>query len=504
MNRVKLSCWLILAVSWGCGTQPEPMECSAFTEWGKQQVNVTSAESVAATGEVPGHCKVSGTIDEEIGFELLLPDEWSSRFVMSGGGGFVGTTTNTLQLSPLPGVPTPLERGYATASTDTGHQAGGVDASWALDAPEREENFAHRAVHRTAETAKAAIEDYYGKPLAYSYFSGCSRGGGQAMISAQRYPEDFDGIIAGAPALDWPALGAMGIYIHRYVFPDPQHADASVLTEDNLALIARELLSACDAVDGVEDDLLEDPRTCDFDPAELPRCTAAQPKSDCLTAEQLKAIQAVYDGPPVASGFPFGGENDPMGWRGWITGSLFPVPGPSLQHAFGTQIFKYLVFDDPDWNSASYDFRNFGEDTKAAAKLLNATDPDLSAFRDTGAKLILWHGWSDSAIPAGGTIDYYEEVGALDVHVRDYARLFMMPGVSHCSGGPGPDSVDWIDTLEAWVERGEAPERIVATKRNEDGHVVMTRPLCPYPLVARWDGSGDPDNAASFSCVEPD
>ena len=167
-------------------------------------------------------------------------------------------------------------------------------------------------------------------------------------------------------------------------------------------------------------------------------------------------------------------------------------------------MYKYLVFDDPDWDYASYDFADWEEDTKAAAKLLNATDPNLSAFRDTGAKLILWHGWSDSALSALATIDYYEEVGAQDAHVRDYARLFMLPGVSHCAGGPGPDSVDWIDALEAWVERGKAPERMVATKRNEDGQIVMTRPLCLYPLVARWDGSGDSDNAASFGCVELD
>jgi len=485
------------------------MECSAFTDWDKQKVDVTSAEAVAATGEVPGHCKVSGTIDEEIGFELLLPDEWNSKFVMSGGSGFAGTTANNLQLRPLPGMPTPLERGYATASTDTGHQAGFVDASWALDAPEREENFAHRGVHRTVETAKAAIHDYYGEPLAYSYFSGCSRGGSQAMISAQRYPDDFDGLTAGAPALDWPGLGATFVHIQQHVFPDPQNVDAPVITEDNRALLARELLRSCDAGDGVEDGLLEDPRACDFDPADLPRCEARQPQSECLTPDQLAAVQAVYEGASfngrrLSPGFPFGGENDPMGWRGWITGSSMPAPGPSLEHALGTEIYKYLVFDDPDWDYASYDFADWEEDTKAAANLLNATNPDLSAFRDTGAKLILWHGWSDSAIPAWDTIDYYEEVEARDAQVRDYARLFMMPGVSHCAGGPGPDSVDWIDVLEAWVERGEAPERIVATKRNEDGHVVRTRPLCPYPLVARWDGSGDSDNAASFSCVEPD
>ena len=500
---------LIVAFAWGCATEPEPMECSAFTDWGKENVNVTSGEAVAETDEVPGHCKVSGTIDEQIGFELLLPDEWNSKFVMSGGGGFVGTTANTLQLRPLPGVPTPLDRGYATASTDTGHRGEVADASWALDAPEREENFAHRAVHRTAETAKAVIQDYCGKPLTYSYFSGCSRGGGQALISAQRYPDDFDGLISGAPALDWPELGATFVYIQQHVFPDLQNADAPVITEDNRALLARELLSACDAVDGVEDGLLEDPRECGFDPADLPRCAADQPKSDCLTAEQLRAVQAVYEGLSVngrrlSPGFPFGGENDPLGWSGWITGIIFPVPGPSLQHAFGTHIYKYLVFDDPDWDYASYDFANWEEDTKAAAKLLNATDSNLSAFRDTGAKLVLWHGWSDSALPALDTIDDYEEVEAQDAHVRDYARLFMLPGVSHCDGGPGPDSVDWIDALEAWVERGKAPERIVATKRNEDGQIVMTRPLCPYPLVARWDGSGDPDNAASFACVELD
>jgi len=462
---------------------------------------------VPASGSVPAHCKVAGILDGSIHFELLLPAEWNGRFVMGGGGGFVGTVQNAAQSPLLPGG-TALERGYATVGTDTGHTGLVIDASWALDAPQRELDFAHRAVHRTAEVAKALVRRHYGKDLSYSYFFGCSRGGGQAMMESQRYPTDFDGIVAGAPAFDWPGLGAVNLRTQQAMFPDPGSLALPVVTPELRALLAKSIREGCDSIDGLEDGIVDDPRQCKFDYRTLPRCVEELPSADCVTTAQLHALDAIYGGPRVGErqlypGFPFGGENDAGGWDRWITGGKDALgPGvPNLHYAFGTQMYKYLIFDDPEWDYSSYDFAQWDEETKAAADLLNATSTDLHELAEAGGKLILWHGWSDSALSALGTIRYYEALERADPKVRDYSRLFLLPGVLHCSGGPGPDRVDWLDAIAAWVEKSTPPERLLATKPGSGGEPELSRPLCPYPQVARYDGSGDPRQEESFACA---
>ena len=455
--------------------------------------------------DVP-HCKVVGVIDSTINFELLMPDDWNGKFLMGGGGGFVGSVQNQAQDGLSAGM-TPLERGYATAGTDTGHTGSGIDASWALNDADAKEHFAHSAVHRTAEVSQAIVANYYGNSIDYSYFLGCSRGGGQAMISAQRYPEDFDGIIAGAPALDWPGIASGFIRNQQFVFPDPDDLASSVITSENRRLLADALRNSCDLIDGVADGVMTDPRTCSFDPVDLPRCEAG-PEAECVTDTQLAAIQAIYTGPTVNGvqlhpGFPFGGEMDPGGWDAWITQASPPAlpPGtPNLHYAFGTEFAKYFVHSDPGWSYADYTFSNWREQTESLAALLNATDPDLSAFRDTGGKLILWHGWSDSALTALRSIDYFDSVEQQDPGAAEYLRMYLMPGVGHCSGGPGPDRVDWITAIEAWVEDGNAPKQVIASKIDEQDNVSMERPLCPYPQAATYDGDGDPNMAESFSC----
>ena len=497
-------------------------DCPALASYTAEGVRVTTAERVEASagasaaaqptegaraaGAQPAHCKVAGVIGKEIGFELLLPDDWNGRFVMGGGGGFVGSVQNAAQTSMLHGG-TALERGYATAGTDTGHQGLPTDAKWALDNPERELDFGHRAVHRVAATSKAILRRYYGRDAERSYFFGCSRGGGQGMMESQRHPDDFDGIVSGAPAYDWPGIGAGFVQTQQKIYPDPAGLGAPVITAENRALLAREILAACDSIDGLEDGLLDDPRRCTFDPAKLPRCPDGKGGADCLTEAQLGAIQEVYQGPDVAGravhpGFPFGGENDFGGWDTWIVGrpNGFGPGQPSLHFAFATNMFKYLIYDDPEWDYSKYRFADWERDTARATEILNATDPDLSAFARSGGKLILWQGWSDPAITALGTIEYYEEVLARDASARDYARLFMMPGVLHCAGGPGPDRVDWLQAIADWVEKGEAPDSILASKIDAGGKVLLTRPLCPYPLVALHDGEGSPDSAESFAC----
>ncbi|HVR29955.1 MAG TPA: tannase/feruloyl esterase family alpha/beta hydrolase [Thermoanaerobaculia bacterium] len=502
-------------------------DCDALASYRAGDVRVDSAERVEAAGGPstaaqptegaraaggqPAHCKVAGTIEQEIRFELLLPDSWNGRFVMGGGGGFVGSVQNAAQTSLLHGG-TALERGYATAGTDTGHQGLGTDASWALENPERELNFGHRAVHLVAEASKAILRRHYGRDAERSYFFGCSRGGGQGMMESQRYPEDFDGIVAGAPAYDWPGIGAGFVRTQQEIYPDPGDLSAPVITTANRALLAREITARCDALDGVADGVIDDPRRCPFDPAALPRCPSEEGGPECLTERQLRAVQAIYQGPDVAGknvhpGFPFGGESDLGGWDAWITGrpNGFGPGQPSLHFAFGTNMFKYLIYDHPEWDYSKHDFSSWArweKDTARAAKILNATDPDLSPFARAGGKLILWQGWSDPAITALGTIEYYEEVVAKDPGARDYARLFMMPGVLHCAGGPGPDRVDWLQTIADWVEQGQAPDRVAASRIDANGRVLRTRPLCPYPLVALWDGKGSTDAAESFTCGE--
>ena len=469
---------------------------------------IGAAEPVPAEAGLPAHCRVTGTIETEINFELLLPDDWNGRFLMGGGGGFVGSVQNQARTLYAHGG-SPLQRGYATVGTDTGHTGSGIEASWALNHPVRQENFGHRAVHLTAEAAKSIIAHYYDRPADYSYFVGCSRGGGQAMMESQRYPEDFDGIVAAAPAYDWTGITAGFVQNQQAIYPDGD-VDDPVLTPATLELLGSSILAACDAGDGVEDGVLNDPRQCDFEPEDLPRCAGDRPADGCVTTAQLAAINTVYDGPvsngePIYHGFNYGGENDGGGWDSWVVSApqRRAAGVPNAQYGFGTELFKYFVFDDPDWDYTAYDFSTWKEDVAETAAILNATDPDLNAFRDSGGKIIYWTGWSDLALAPLGTIDYYERLEEGDPGARDYARLYMLPGVLHCAGGPGPDRVDWVEAIRAWVEEGRAPERLLASKPGRDGQPTMTRPLCPYPQVAVYNGAGDPNDDASFACAVP-
>jgi len=435
------------------------------------------------------HVKVSGIIGGTIRFELLLPDAWNGRFVMGGGGGFVGSVQNQAGYT--------VQSGYATAGTDTGHESKpGTSAEWAFNNLEAQVNFGYLAVHRTVETAKALMRLYYGSDAAFCYFIGCSRGGGQALMEAQRYPEDFDGIVAGAPALDWPGLAANGVAIQKALYPDPEHLDHTVLDMEALRKLQQAILDQCDAQDGLKDGVVQDPPSAHFDLS----------KVEGLTDSQRKAIEAIYSGAHndkgiVYPGFTPGAECDPGQWILWIVG---PVPGmarehvPDLLFAFSTQIFKYLIFNNPDWNYSTYDFSNFANDTRLAASYLDATNVNLSAFHQRKGKLIIWHGWADPALPPQATIDYYRQLKAHDPQAVEYCRLFMVPGCLHCGGGPGASEVDWLSVISDWVEHSTVPERVVAAKSNH-GQVEMKRPLYNYPMTAIYKGSGDPASADSFT-----
>ncbi len=456
-------------------------------------VVLESAASVAPDLQKNPHAaacvEVKGIIGGNIRFELLLPDAWNGRFVMGGGGGFVGTVQNAARDS--------VNRGYATVGTDTGHQwPTGYMAGWARDNLEAQVNFGYLAVHRTAEVAKALIRAYYGAQAAYCYFVGCSRGGGQAMMEAQRYPKDFDGIVAGAPAFDWTGIAATMVAIAKALYPDPAHLDSTVLTKEALQKLQEAILKQCDAQDGLKDGIIQDPPSVHFD---LSKVTG-------LSDEQRKAIQAIYQGArnnqgPIYPGFAPTAECVPDQWIAWLVGPVPPFLAkdhvPDLSFAFGTQIFKFLILDKPDWDYSTYDFSNFERDTRLAASFLNATNPDLDALKARKGKLILWHGWADTALPAQATADYYRQVQARDPRAADYCRLFMVPGCLHCGGGPGASDVDWLSVVVDWVEHAKAPDKLIAS-RSEHGRVVMTRPLYPYPQRAVYKGSGDPNSAESF------
>lgn len=420
-------------------------------------------------------CRVLGRISREINFELLLPDESNGRFLMSGGGGFVGSIQNSFRDK--------VNKGFATAGTDAGHQ-GGEDAKWAYNNMERQLNFGRLAIHRTAVVSKLIMQNYYCAPPVRSYFAGCSRGGGQAMVEAQYYPEDFDGYVAGAPAFSWPATAAKYIGESKAIYPDPTQLKP-VITNDNLKLLQSEVLKQCDQLDGSLDGIIGDPRKCKLDLSKLPVCPDGQAGSGCFTKQQLAAIKAVYEplvlgGKEIYPGFPYGGEAEAGSWDMWITGTSSYAPdAPSLHHMFSTNIFKYLVFNDPNWDYSKYDFKDFNTQTSYASSYLDATSTDYSVFKKLNRKIIFYHGWNDPALSAFSTIEHYEGILKNDKDAPSYARLFLLPGVLHCGGGPGCDQVDWITLIVDWVEKSKAPDRVIASKTFQGK--TVTNSTFPYP-----------------------
>ena len=515
---------VLLAAASACGGAPEPAAatslaaaCGQLTGLELADTTIANAELVqageftdpdGATHDVPSFCRVVGVTSPEINFEVWLPQEnWNGKFQGIGNGGMAGSFY-------FDRMTTALKRGYAAAATDTGHVSDGTfDATWGFGRPELVDDFGHRGLHLTTVNAKAIIEAHYARPPAYSYYVGCSKGGQQGLMEAQRYPADYDGLIAGNPAHDWTRFYAGAhLWYSRATLADPE----SYIPAEKLPLLADAVNAACDAADGIEDGVLDDPRKCDFDPADV-TCAAGQDPASCLTPKQAEAVRAIWSGSTDSEGnslYPGlvpGGEASSAGWARWVSGDK---PFTSLHWLAAEGFFRHIVFEDPDWDFRSFDYN---EDLAFALEkvgyALDAADPDLRPLRDGGGKLIVYHGWSDADISPLGSIDYYEEVVSLigdgNDHVtaladtQEFFRLFMAPGMGHCRGGPGPDQFDALTALERWVEHGEAPDRIVAS-RVSDGVVDRTRPLCPYPQVAKWTGTGSTDDAANFVCAMPD
>lgn len=466
-------------------------------------------------GDLPPLCRVAGEIqptsDSHIAFEVWLPLEgWNGKLAGVGNGGWAGTLTYSGP--PIWSLADQVRRGYAAVSTNAGHEGAGDDARFAYGHPERLLDFGWRAVHEMTVKAKTVTRAFYGRPPQHAYWIGCSTGGKQGLTEVQRFPDDYDGIVAGAPASNWTPLMTATAQRSITAIGD----STRYLLAPARALLHDAVIKACDKLDGVEDGVLEDPRRCHFDPSVLQCGTTSQADGTCLTAAQVAAVKRIYagvddptDGRRVSPGLALGSE---LLWAPFATpGQPFPIP---------FSYYRWVVFADSTWDWRSFDLANpsfhqaWRDADRRLAPILNAVDPNLRAFRARGGKLIQYHGWSDPLITAQGSVDYYDSVVSFEASgrrdragalagVQQFYRLFMAPGMGHCFGGDGPNLFDMERALEDWVERGVAPESVPATHLGPNGAPDKRRPLCPYPEVAVYKGKGDSNDAASFACREP-
>jgi feruloyl esterase len=495
-----------------------PTPCEQLTTL--KNMSILSAERVTtgaftrpgttdSVTKLPAFCRVVGearpTPDSHIAFEVWLPlEKWNGKFAGVGNGGWAGIIS-------YPALGEQLRRGYATVSTNTGHAAEpGFDmAKFGFGHPERLIDFGWRSVHEMTVKGKAITEAFYGRAPRYAYWIGCSTGGKQGLTEAQRFPADYDGIVAEAPANNWSRLMAGTFALTMATTRD----SASYLTPAIRRMLHGAARRACDARDGVVDSLITNPAACVFDPASVQCQSTTQRDSTCLTAAQVLAASRVYSGLKDPNGrvvFPGLAPGSEPFWGAFATpGRPFPIP---------ISYYRWIVFGDSTWDWKSFDLtgaKDYAAHLDAGSKIdaiLAAVNPDLRAFKARGGKLIQTHGWNDQLISPQNSIDYYESVVALERGARDreatvrdvqrFFRLFMVPGMLHCGGGPGPNIYDAEAALESWVERGVAPDSIVAASLNA-GTPVRTRPLCAYPKVAKYNGSGDFNKAESFSCGVP-
>ena len=463
----------LLALAVSTATYAAGTACEKLTEMTIPNVVIRSAamaQSAPGATSLPSFCRIQAVArpvpDSEIEFEVWIPDAstWNGKFQGVGNGGYSGALGYSSMVRAL-------KSGYATASHNTGHPGDGL--KFGQGHPEKVVDYAYRAVHVMTENAKLLIRTHAGRFADKSYFVGCSAGGHQALSEAQRYPDDYDGIVAGAPASNrirqtfgflwsWRAL-------HR--------EDGSLIVPlAKLALVTKAVTESCDATDGLKDGLIEDPRRC------------PQPDlSKILNPEEAEAVRKVWTGAKgIFTGWPMGSENP--GGEGW--GQYLVNPAEPMR----VDVFRYFLFHDPNWDWRTVDFDRDLAYANQKLAFLNAVDPNLEPFRGHGGKLLMYAGWADPVVPPQDTTAYFEKVTKTMGNTKDFARLFMAPGMGHCGGGVGPNQFDTVTALDQWVTKGSAPERLIASRANR------TRPLCPYPQVARYKGTGSIDDAANFAC----
>jgi hypothetical protein len=503
--------------------------CQALTELDFSSIpdastHITSAQELIPGADRPAYCEVRGTVAPKVQFLLRLPSAgWNGKLVELGCGGPCGTTSHVAQCDD------PLRRGYACIVSDGGHR---VDDSapmkWAFQRPQEAVEYLVRASHVTALAGRGIVNDYYGRSAHKSYFVGCSAGGIQAMWQAQRFPWDFDGIVAGSPALSLSRIWLNWVWANRALTA----ADgSSLLTRADLEVVHQAVVRTCDKNDGVEDGLIGDPRACHFDPARL-RCSAGK-KSGCLTGPQIEAVAKVYNGPATSSGqqiaAPIALRGSELHWLDFFDGSR---TRSTAWYTYIKEWFHYSIFDidlGPNWQPDNVDFDRDYQRLGAMEALEPMWSPDLRRFQAAGRKLLVFSGWSDAIEGVSNTVEYYETAARISggsAATREFFRLFVVPGMDHCGGGEGASVIDWLGYLEHWVEQNQAPDVIIGARiRTQDlnldnendrselerrsrlpldpATVEFTRPTYPYPARAEYLGRGDPKHASSFGPVEP-
>lgn len=507
--------WILLAAEsllWGVGPcwarDGNPMaikaaSCKAVSEWNFTDIedaptHISSADFIEPKDGEPGHCRVRGYIWPQVGFELQLPETWNGRFIEMGSGGEGGNldwATNC-----------PTHRGYACIATDMGHTGRG--GLWAYNNLQAMVDYGYRAAHVAAVAGKVITGRYYGRPPKHSYFHGCSTGARQALVQAQRFPWDFDGIIAGGVWID-ETISTMTLVWGSRVLKD--ETGKPLLSEEDFQAVRQAVLQQCDLDDGLKDGLIGNPLRCQFDPAVL-QCQGEK-KAGCLTDRQIQAVKKVYEGPTTSTGIKLsaGGSvpGTEHGWKDYI-GSLEQWP---------KSFFRGMVIPPAgfQWNLRDFDFdRDYKRFLNGAQEsLVSNNNPDLRTFKGAGGKLMLYVGWNEWSLPKRA-IDYYDTVERTmggPANTQDFFRLFMIPGADHCTGGEGPFAVDFLTYMEAWVERDQAPDMMIGAHVSEanpwtlryplppETAVSFTRPLYPYPLWAKYRGTGDPSKAENFKAV---
>jgi hypothetical protein len=510
---------------------PAASTCEGLISLSLPDTEITVAQSyilgqvVTGITKAPsGLCRIAGTVrpssDSNIKFEVWIPTDgsWNGKYQQIGNGGFAGTIWMSY-------IANAVSRGYAAAATDDGTSGPPIGAATFLGHPNIQMDYGYRAIKATTDNSKAIVKELTGYNPRYSYFSGCSDGGREALMEAQRYPDDFDGIIVGSPANDLVGLlGASFLWNMKALLSGPQTQGIpdAYIPAGKLALLSNAALSQCVGTDGgaLSDKYLNDPRACHFN-AEAVGCKSGQDPLTCLTPAQTTAANKIYQGPHDPNGgllFPGyepGSESDAADWPEWLVGTSSASPGGQLSLTAAFWCDEMLGTADCPFLSITKEFRNA---MQMLAPIVNATSPDLRQFEHHGGKLIQYAGWADSAVAPENGLNYYGSVTSEMGDAHDFYRVFMAPGMAHCYGGAGPNSFgngtsdgpvidaghDLLKALELWVENGTAPEKIIATKYHDDNPqhgIAIQRPLCPYPKTAEYNGHGRTADSSSFKCV---
>lgn len=514
-----VSTYALAAAKSDTGGSKAAVSCESLATLSLPNAKVTAAQAIT-TGtykpedarntieKLPSFCRVHVVVKPEINVEIWMPlAGWNGKLMGTTPGGVLGSINygSILDLNEIPdpgginGLASGIQRGYAMMSTDGGHKTG--DETWWNDLG-RFIDLGYRGAHEMTVKGKMVTAAFYTQQPTKTYFDACSGGGRVGMMEAQRYPEDYDGIIAGEPGANWTDLMVAELWATRASTDAPEN----FLPGNKMPMVTAAAVAQCDADDGIKDGIIGNPMTCHFDPVVL-QCKSGD-AADCLTPGQVTALRRIYAGPAYPDGRRISYGHTPGSEGGW--GRMYTgVKDVNIEGGNSNRDYiKRSVFNDPKYDLSKFDYNHDMDYLKErTAAIMDATNPDLSGFKARGGKLLEYYGWADGLAPAGYTPTYYDNVvdkmGSRPA-VEDFYRLFMVPGMGHCRGGVGANRFDMVKVLENWVEKGIAPDTIIASGVDEKTKkVTMTRPLCPYPQVAKHTGSGSTDDAKNFYCVRP-